>query len=48
MNSKIVGDLASVTEELTAPAIVELTEVEISAVVGGLYSGAELGGPIGM
>ena len=36
MNHKIVRDLASVTEELTAPAVVELTDVEISKVAGGL------------
>ncbi len=35
MNNKLVRDLASVTEELTAPAVVELTETEISAVAGG-------------
>ena len=36
MNKKIVRDLASVTEELTAPAVVEMTETEISQVAGGL------------
>lgn len=34
--NKIVRDLASVTEELTAPAVVELTEGEISKVAGGM------------
>ncbi len=36
MNNKIARDLASVTEELTAPAVVELTDGEISKVAGGL------------
>lgn len=36
MSDKIARDLASVTEELTAPAVVELTEGEISMVAGGL------------
>ncbi len=34
--NKIVRDLATVTEELTAPAVVELTDGEISKVAGGL------------
>ena len=43
MTDKIARELAISTEELTAPAVTELTEVEISAVSGGLLrSGAEL------
>lgn len=36
MNKKLVSDLASVTETLTAPAVIELTDGEISKVAGGL------------
>ena len=42
MNEKIARELASLTDELTAPAVVELTDAEISAVAGGLYAGPEL------
>lgn len=42
MSDKIARDLAISTEELTAPAVAELTEAEISAVCGGLAMGAEL------
>jgi hypothetical protein len=42
MKEKIARDLASLTEELTAPAVVELTEAEISAVAGGMMELAEL------
>lgn len=33
--------LASLTEELTSPAVTELTDAEIEAVAGGLFYGAE-------
>lgn len=33
--------LASLTEELTSPAVTELTDAEVEAVAGGLYMGAE-------
>jgi hypothetical protein len=36
MSEKIARDLAAVTEDLTAPPVVELTEAEIAAVAGGL------------
>jgi len=42
MADKLARELASSTEELTAPAVTELTEAEISAVAGGMMSrGAE-------
>jgi hypothetical protein len=42
MNNKLVRDLASVTETLTAPAVVELTDGEISKVAGGLLLAEEM------
>jgi hypothetical protein len=35
MTKKLAQELAKLTEELTAPAVVELTEAEIEAVAGG-------------
>ena len=42
MADKIARELAASTEELTAPDIRDLTDAEISAVAGGLMSGAEV------
>ncbi|HYW17200.1 MAG TPA: hypothetical protein VE891_13740 [Allosphingosinicella sp.] len=42
MTKKIARDLASVTEELTAPAVVEMTEGEISRVAGGVFLAEEM------
>lgn len=38
MADKLSRDLATSTEELTAPPVAELTEAEIAAVAGGLMS----------
>jgi len=38
MADEVARNLASITEELTAPAVVELTDAEIEAVAGGLRS----------
>lgn len=42
MADKLARELASSTEELTSPAVTELTEAEILSVGGGLYRGAEI------
>lgn len=43
MTDKLARELASATEELTAPSVTELSDAEISAVAGGmLRDGAEV------
>ena len=43
MTDKIARELAAATEELTNSAVTELTDVEISAVAGGVLArGAEV------
>jgi hypothetical protein len=42
MKEKIVSNLASLTEELTASSVVELNDAEISKVAGGLYLAEEM------
>ena len=41
MANEVARKLASFTEELTYPAVTELTDAEIDAVAGGLLVGAE-------
>jgi len=46
MADEVARNLASITEELTAPTVVELTEAEVEAVAGGLMY-AEMDNGIG-
>jgi len=38
MADEVARNLASITEELTSPAVVELTDAEVEAVAGGLMA----------
>jgi len=38
MADEVTRNLASITEELTAPAVTELTDAEVEAVAGGFLS----------